>query len=751
MTATEREARFRSLAVPLLAALCILPAAGGRLLAGGPLLFAEDGTPLLWDVAFPVVLHPDRGGLGGLDDPVGLLEHAVRQWNGITTAALKLEMGDTLSTDVEDLRGVRFDAFVERDDGTNPIIFDEGGSIFDDLFGPESRVLGIGGPSVIIPTSGKIIKGFAVFNGAEAASGEEELFKAVFTHEVGHLLNLDHTQINGTRRGQPVPGFSATPTLENVTTMFPVLVGRNAIPHPMSTLHKDDRVSLSALYPSGLFASTGAVTGFVLHFDGYTQIQGVNVVARNIDDPLEDSVSYVSGQPASAENNFEPSSLKGYYELKGLTPGASYTLGIEEISSQFIDGSSVGPLNPPRDLDPSDPVAFLEFWNGAGEVGTNPPDDPLDTEPVRLRAGETRERVDFVFNGVLPRGSAITPASGDYSESHEISITGFNFGDFVEARLSGPSTVVLDATPISSTEIAATVPAFVVPGDYDFAITTAKGTASIGSDAYRVTEAPPVLEFFSPEAVRNDRPATITVSGINFLGARSVRLVSVSLPAVELDGLSVNIATSLQEPTGSRPPFSFYVVVADVPAGTLPGAYRVIVTNTAGASPASADQIEVVELAPVLFGGVEPSSFNNSRDVDIRIFGDNLAGTRIVQLFKDGEVFALTILSTSLTDVTATVPAGLASGVYSVVLTNTIGSTSAAEEVTITRRSGGGGGCSAVIGADPADTIPDFPLLLLALFTLRVIMSRFGRERERWRAGGVPSPEPEGLQPDTLR
>src|SRR5262249_56500950 len=57
-------------------------------------------------------------------------------------------------------------------------------------------------------------------------------------------------------------------------------------------------------------------------------------------------------------------------------------------------GSSVGPLDPPVALP-----GLPEFYNGANEAGTNPPDDPTQSVSLAVTAGATLAGINIVLNG----------------------------------------------------------------------------------------------------------------------------------------------------------------------------------------------------------------------------------------------------------------------------------------------------------------------------------------------------------------
>lgn len=700
-------------------AAVLVAASPGRSPAGGPLLI-EGGIPYRWTTASPVRLNIDQGPLGPLTNEEAslLVADAAGEWDAVPTSALRLAIGAQLSEDVEGLSVSQFWAFVQQADGTNPVILDSRGEITDNLFGPGSGVLGAAGPSLVFTASRTIIKGFVLLNGEEVSPSRLDSVRAVLTHEIGHLVNLGHSHLNGIHVGESIPGFAGVVTAADVETMYPILVASAASPHPMSSLHRDDVSALSALYPSHSFTTTtAAALGTVLDADGVTPVQGVNVVARSEGDPFGDAVSYVSGLLAGSPPSPVDPTLAGLFELRGLTPGSSYKVYVEEVASRFRGASSVGPRDPPLDVDPSADPAFLEFWNADREAGRDPPDDPLDAEPLAFSAGEIRRGISIVLNSFEPAVDSVEPTSGSYLDPVLLTIRGSNFLGATRAWLAGPIPWALeDLIVLDSRTLLGTVPAGALPGAYQVFVETDKGSSPPPGPEYLVTEPTPLVTSVVPDTIENVAAAALSVEGEHFLGTRAAWLRSPGLADVEL---RVGILDSTS-------------IAAEVPSGAYPGEYRMVVRNTAGDSPPSDDAVRVVERVPVLTA-VDPSAAPSSSSVIVKIAGENLAGTTKVELVRGAERIELVLRSTSLGEVSAVVPAGLEAGSYLVSLTNTVSTVEGPASFTVRASSSGGGGCSAARG-DGRRTPADVVTWIAALAALRLLA-------QRRREGSVPRAE----------
>lgn len=484
---------------PLLIATVLLAAAPA--FAGGPLVvFEPTGTPIVYDTtgtftAFPVPFNPDLGGLGTLSnaEAVAFTEELFQTWQNIPTSSIAYANGGPLAFDVDTVAefvDVFFNPFI------SPIIFDEDGTLFDALGFPPG-VIGFAGPQFLFFTGTDVV----IFNGIAALNGRFldgidtpptnfeltlDQFKGAFFHEFGHFSGLDHSQVNGIKffipsdnPGNPVRPLSG----QFVETMFPFLATAE-----QRTPHADDIAHISALYPgpgaTSFFApdgiprftpprggpggqkgaDRGAILGEVFFADGLTPLQGINVIARNVHDPFNDAVAFVSGSLFSG-NQFSvdfgfpglgPPDLIGFYALNNLTPGARYQVEIEEINSAFTGGSSVGPQSPPLNIIPGGGGFIrLDSFNN-GESGSSLTDQERAANAVPVFAGLAVGDINLVINDIGPDpnepndsfSDATTAFVGFLSSGTIIHPTGDV--DFYTFTLTEETDVVIETLPFTT-------------------------------------------------------------------------------------------------------------------------------------------------------------------------------------------------------------------------------------------------------------------------------------------------------------
>ena len=370
----------------------LLGLASAPALAGGPLNLNPadpDGVERWPNGGLDIPFNPDQGGIPGVMD-VGTVTLATGAWEAIPSATNTYSNNGTLPFDVD---ATNFFPFIENlffgtnnSDGLSPIVFDDDGSIFLTLFGP-SGVLGFASTDTR-DASGTPIEAVMFLNGGATVSGgggyPDADFIGVTVHEFGHYSGLAHTVVNGENQAfgdetgpTPFNTYGNSPA-DQVETMYPfALIGGGQV-----TPHADDIGILSFLYPeTDFFATSATISGQVLAPNGSTPLTGVNVIARNVANPFVDAVSAISGDRGDT----------GAFTINGLTPGAEYTVHIDQILA--------GGFSTPLILIPGPE----EFYNGADESNNIvSPDDPGDAALVSAAAGGTAAGVDVIVNAPAP-------------------------------------------------------------------------------------------------------------------------------------------------------------------------------------------------------------------------------------------------------------------------------------------------------------------------------------------------------------
>jgi hypothetical protein len=430
--------------------------AGGPNFVGGPAVgtraaLGADGLPFIWNpAAMPIQYRVDPGPMataGGtvvISNATGLqrVQNMFSVWQNVPTATISfnnagaiLPTGAYTGGDVQTL--AQFNAIQGscQNGAQNPVIFDADGALLTALGLPQ-EIIGFDSTCALDGRTGFITGSLMYLNGKmqdgvnqpRLAVPNFELtaneFDEAITHEMGHFLGLDHSQINldlltFAQFGQPCDVDS----LAGMPLMFPISFCRARKDAGLPVLALDDISWISSLYPNAAQPTGYAtISGVIVFPDGISQFQGANVIARQIDDPttLEDesrrvAVSATSGylftgnpgQSLTAvlggvEDNTNGSplgsrkpALIGFYQIK--VPPGTYTVEVEGIDPSFVAGSSVGALGIPVPLQ-------SKFWS----QDQTPFDFPLQRDSITVHAGDILTNVDIILNG--------TPARFDNNE-----------------------------------------------------------------------------------------------------------------------------------------------------------------------------------------------------------------------------------------------------------------------------------------------------------------------------------------------
>ena len=316
----------------------------------------------------------------------------------------------------------------------------------------------------------------------DGAPGTFDL-QSVATHEIGHLLGLDHTAI-----------VSATmnPTAGLGVTFFRVL-------------QTDDRIGCSVLYPEPAFSrSSGGIAGSVL-LDG-EGVFGAHVVA--LDEEGRAVTSALSGED-------------GNYRISGL-PAGSYTVYAEPLDGPVMERNIIKPRGSP-DFNTRFATTFLGSGPGS-QVG----------EPVAVAAGSTLGGQEIsVSPAVLPHLNLDDPfldARLHRGEKRSIRVFGDGLGFGSRYFLLGEGVVLERPAHIggSGAEIQVNVESSAPLGSRSLFVENRNALAAL-SGGLDVTEPGPEVSGITPRSGPRAGGTPVTVTGSNFHRKATVSLNGIPL------------------------------------------------------------------------------------------------------------------------------------------------------------------------------------------------------------------------------
>ena len=264
--------------------------------------------PIRWQ------MNPTRGpNITGTPEQTDVFRQSFASWQAVSTASIAFTEGpvtaaatrpgyDAVNLVSTNLSQTEFNVF-----GANALAFTvvfaatEGG--FVDQFNRP------------VDFAGQIMDADIVFNpsiqfSTESVTPSDKIdLQSVATHEIGHLLGLDHTTL-----------------LSSV--MFPTVTTGVNFPRALSL---DDMAGISTIYPNGAFGAKGTISGTV-RTTSNAVVYGAIVVAVN-----------GNGQPAASAIT----DAAGKYTIAGLDAGP-YTIYAEPMDGPIVKANipSLEVLNP---------------------------------------------------------------------------------------------------------------------------------------------------------------------------------------------------------------------------------------------------------------------------------------------------------------------------------------------------------------------------------------------------------------------
>ncbi len=365
------------------------------------------GEPIGWEPGTTIHYYLDPGPLGRLTNEQAhtLLKEAMKIWENASPNAdvPHFEFAGYLPEDVD---GTNYGEYVSlsrcyeddldscpsqaQKDLKTVIVFDEDSSILKQKLCAITPCSALAGPFVFSGSSSNpenITQGIYVLGSyAGLETTKINLVMGLMLHEVGHLLGLGHTVINENATLNDLEGYGKyIPTMYYAASSSNLNAAKSEL-----TLNPDDIAGISVLYPSPNFnQNTAIIEGQILTSDE-GPMPHVNVVARDINDPLCNTYSYLSGRQCEPSENSMGQQIcreDNSNFFIALPPG-TYTLEVEEIAG----------VNLARTYAPGLINDFIfgdaEFWNE---------NDQSDESNVlfssfTLMAGERRGNMDIILN-----------------------------------------------------------------------------------------------------------------------------------------------------------------------------------------------------------------------------------------------------------------------------------------------------------------------------------------------------------------
>lgn len=334
--------------------------------AGGALYVSTTGNASAWDNSTAVAFHPESGTCAGFSNSamLDIIADDLTVWSGLNEVNLSLEQvtGSIGQVGIDNYESYLFlsqNADISLvSDGLSPVVFDDDAAIIAEVTGEENKylVLGLAGAVGFNSDYSTIQEGQALFNcrcltnhpagpcytsdNQSVVEVTEEELDFIIVHEMGHFLNLDHSQVNLT---QFENGNDSDD--KDIPIMFPFVFD----PGETITARRDDIQALAGIYPAADFTDEWCLISGNLKDKNGNDLRCADMWAED-GDPGH-TVAGVSGALAAAEDtnsdgdttdSGECSTNCGYFAMYQKA-GVEYAVTVKPIETTFVGGSSVGP------------------------------------------------------------------------------------------------------------------------------------------------------------------------------------------------------------------------------------------------------------------------------------------------------------------------------------------------------------------------------------------------------------------------
>jgi len=532
--------------LPRVWAAAALVGVAGLVLSHVRLTYTGNGNPLYWPNPNNVSIVINSTGSDDITNGSHetALRSAIQTWNDDSlTSAQLVENGDPGQQARTDWGS----------SGIHLMLFDETNT--SGFFPGYSGTVAI--TPVSFYTTGPIIDADVIFNGknfdftTEGQAGDFDV-QNVATHELGHLLGLDHS------------GWASA-------TMYPYVDQTTRLQRSLSL---DDLRGLRHVYPNSSF---GRITGTLRRLSNGTIVTGGHVVARDSNGrtagarlsdgsgvfriealdpgdytvyatPLDQPVSAGNmGLPFAVAVDFESTVLGTVTVTSGattgmgdVTVGGAISLSLGRASNDFpmrvIQGQTVGSLVLygtdltvgstllSSDLDAAPVVVSPTNWTGSAVqfsvmVPANAPIGHLDLL-VTNGLGTRILPAALEITPPDPAVGTVSPSTGDVGGGVSLLVQGVNFNSgsrvviadqiYRDGEVGG--CVVVDPNTITLTTAPSTVP---FSGLHDVVVLDPSGAEGRNPDAFQITVTPTIATLF-PSAGATTGGTTVVLAGQDF-------------------------------------------------------------------------------------------------------------------------------------------------------------------------------------------------------------------------------------------
>ena len=280
-------------------------------------------------VALSTSLSAPQSNIKAGSDTVGAVRRALRRWESVANLRFIVNSSELQSVSAPGTRGDGVSLITVAHTSENAAPFNGAGVEMS------------GRTRIFSNIAGQITEADIVLNPAQAFSGDGTSgtydLEATFTHEIGHLLGLEHSAVLGATM-QPRQGRNGIYELSS------------AAPRSLS---EDDRAGVSAIYGARLgFGVRGSIAG-TISFSSGAPVYGAHVWAE------EETTGRVVASNITLSN--------GSYHIEGLPPGA-YRVFAQALGGTVSASEIASPRGAYAGLLINQPAAFRTEEIGKVEV-----------------------------------------------------------------------------------------------------------------------------------------------------------------------------------------------------------------------------------------------------------------------------------------------------------------------------------------------------------------------------------------------